>query len=474
MTSDEFRKYGKEVIDFIADYLENNEKYPVKSYSQPREIFSQIPSEAPENAEDFRTILDDFNDKIIPGITHWQSPNFYAYFSSNNSYESILGELLSSGLGVHAFSWETSPAATELEEAMMIWLRKLIGLSDSFTGVIQDTASTSTLCSILTAREKKLRDNPNLTQSDIAKFRVYCSSEAHSSVERAVRISGIGADNCIKIPVSKLDYSLITESLRQSIINDIDNGFIPLCVVSAIGTTGSLAIDPVDDIADIASEYHLWHHVDAAYSGNAMILDQYKYLSNIAERCDTFVFNPHKWLYVNFDFSAYFVKDTQALISTFEILPEYLKTNQGTQVNNYRDWGIQLGRRFRALKAWFVLRGIGVNGLKERLQYHIDLAKIIHQNVVDSADFELLAPLSMNLVCFRYKPENLQDDDKINEINIDLLNKINNSGKIYLTKTKLSGKIAIRMVTGTTRVNAQFVNSAWKFITETARELNIK
>ena len=468
MNSEEFRKNGREVIDFIADYLENTERYPVKSQVNPGDIFSQIPESAPNEAENFENILNDFKNVIMPGITHWQSPNFYAYFSSNNSYESILGELLSAGLGVHAFSWETSPAATELEEAMMIWLRQIIGLSDDFTGVIQDTASTATLCSILTARDKKFRDNTKLDKSEIHGLRIYCSNQAHSSIERAVMISGIGVENLVKIDVDS-NYAMDINALREAIKTDISNDYIPLCIVSAIGTTGSLAVDPVGEICKIAKEFELWHHIDAAYSGNAMILDEYKYLANQAEGCDTFVFNPHKWLFFNFDFSAYFVKDKQALISTFEILPEYLKTAQGSTVNNYRDWGIQLGRRFRALKAWFVLRGIGVKGLQDRLRYHNELAKIIEQKVIESPDFELLAPLSFNLVCFRYHPDGIDNDEELNRINEEILSEINNTGKIFLTKTKLNGKTTIRMVTGTTRVNEKFVLEAWNIISETAR-----
>ncbi|GAB1373096.1 aspartate aminotransferase family protein [Candidatus Kapaibacterium sp.] len=469
MNSEEFRKYGKELIDFVAEYMETNEKYSVKSTVVPGDIFSQLPSVPPDNPESFETIIKDFHDLIIPGITHWQSPNFYAYFSSNNSYESILGELLSSALGVHAFSWETSPAATELEEMMMIWLRDMISLPNQFVGVIQDTASTSTLCSLLTAREQKFKKNPLLKRSEISNFRVYCSTEAHSSIERAVHITGIGKQNLVKIATNS-DFSMNIDLLENYLNNDLRNGFIPLCVVSAIGTTGSLAVDPVDKISEIAKKYDLWHHVDAAYSGNAMILDEYKYLSNLVKDCDTFVFNPHKWLFINFDFSAYFVRDKEALISTFEILPEYLKTSQGNSVNNYRDWGIQLGRRFRALKAWFVIRSYGVSGLKEKLRYHNYLAELIYNKVVESNDFELMAPFFMNLVCFRFKPDDLLNEDEINRINEDLLQKINSTGKLFLTKTKLNNKTTLRMVTGTTRANEKYVLDAWHHVERLAQQ----
>ncbi|MFA7627063.1 MAG: pyridoxal-dependent decarboxylase [Candidatus Kapaibacterium sp.] len=470
MNSKEFKKYGREIIDFIADYLENTEQYPVKTMMKPGDIKSKIKSEAPEIGEPFSKILEDFNEVILPGLTHWQSPNFFAYFSSNNSYESILGELLASGLGVNAFSWETSPSATELEEMMMLWLRNAVNLSDDFTGVIQDTASVSTLCSILTAREKRFRDFPSLRRSDIAKFRVYCSEEAHSSIERAVIISGIGRDNCIKISLNA-DFSMDSSALEVQILEDIRAGLIPLCVVSAVGTTGSLAIDPVEEIGVLASKYQIWHHVDAAYSGNAFILDEYKHLAEAVSCADTIVFNPHKWIFINFDFSAYFVKDTEALISTFEIIPEYLKTTQGNTVNNYRDWGVQLGRRFRALKAWFVLRGMGLEQIRRKLRHHIYLAGILHELIQSEPDFEIIAPLSFNLVCFRYKPSNIYEVNAVNQLNINLLNKLNDSGKIYLTKTKLQGKITLRMVTGTVRVDERNVLSAWELIRDTARNI---
>lgn len=469
MKSEEFRKYGKEIIDFIADYLESTEKYPVKPKTTPKEVFSKIPAAPPKAADHFENILKDFNDLILPNITHWQSPNFFAYFSSNNSYESILAELMSAGLGVNTFSWETSPAATELEEAMINWLRDLIKLPNNFTGVIQDTASVSTLCSILTAREQKLKSDTALNPKDVSRMRVYSSKEAHSSIERAVHITGIGRENHIKITCDD-NFALNINELNLLIEKDIFNGFIPICVVSALGSTGSLAIDPIKDIHKIAEKYNLWHHIDAAYAGNALILEEYEYLAEQAAFCDTLVFNPHKWMFINFDFSAYFVKDKNALISTFEILPEYLKTMH-TTVNNYRDWGIHLGRRFRALKAWFVLRGMGVDEIKNKLRSHIKLAADLFEEISANENFEIMAPLSFNLVCFRLRPKNINDDAALNEINEKLLNLLNSSGKIYLTKTKLNGKITLRIVTGTSRVNKHFVKAAWEFICKTADEM---
>lgn len=347
MNENEFRKYGYKIIDKIAEYLTNIEKYPVRSQVSPGDIKSKIPAEAPFESQEFEKILRDFDEIIIPGITHWQSPNYFAYFPSNTSYPSILGELLSSGIAVNGFSWETSPAATELEEVVMDWLRDMLGLSSEFTGVIQDTASTATLCSILTAREKKTEFTSGRAGLAGTKFRVYSSGEVHSSIDKAVRIAGIGTDNLVKVPVDN-NFAMIADELRIAVVNDIEQGYVPLCVVSAMGTTGSLAFDPIENIDAIAKEFGLWHHIDGAYAGSAFILEEYSEYSKLASMCDTFVFNPHKWLFVNFDFSAYFVKDRESLIKTFEITPEYLRYIIGTEVNNYRDWGIQLGRRFRA------------------------------------------------------------------------------------------------------------------------------
>lgn len=470
MKKNEFIKYGYMIIDRIAEYLSENEKYPVRSQIQPGDVKKLIPKDAPNESQDFDELLNDFENIIMPGLTHWQSPNFYAYFPSNNSYPSILGELLASGIAVNAFSWETSPAATELEEVMMEWLRKIIGLPDSFVGVIQDTASTATLCSILTAREKKTNFETRLKGFTGKIFRVYSSSEIHSSVDKAVRIAGIGSDNLVKIPVDDT-FALRPELLRDAIISDLNAGFTPLCVVSGMGTTGSLAFDPISEISDICREFELWHHIDAAYAGSAFMLDEFKHFADLAALCDTFVFNPHKWLFINFDFSAYFVKDKKSLIRTFEISPEYLRYAGGSEVNNYRDWGIQLGRRFRALKAWFVIRSFGVNELKSKLRQHIQYGFLFRDLVAQNKNFEILAPVVMNVICFRFHPENIDEETALNELNLQLLNQLNASGKAFLTKTKLNDKLTLRMVTGNANVTEKNIRDTWDLIVETSGNL---
>ncbi len=372
---DIFRKEAHKMVDWIADYYANIEKYPVKANIRPGSVFSAIPDSPPSEPEDMKQIFSDFESIIMPGITHWQSPGFFAYFPANTSFPSLLAEMLSSALGAQCMKWETSPAATELEEAVMNWLRKMTGLPANFEGVIQDTASTSTLCAILTAREKSSAfDVNNKGMAAYEGMRVYCSTEAHSSVEKAVKIAGIGRENLVKIGTDK-EFRMDPVLLEKAIAGDIQNGFRPVCVVAAIGTTGSTAVDPVEEIARICSKYKIWLHVDAAYAGTALILPEYRYLLKGIDMADSFVFNPHKWLFTNFDCSAYFVKDSESLINTFKLVPEYLRSQIQEHVNDYSNWGIQLGRRFRALKLWFVIRSFGVNGLQEKVRHNIALAQ---------------------------------------------------------------------------------------------------
>jgi len=465
MSPEEFKKNAYKIIDLILDYYRDVENFPVKSKVKPGEIYSKLPDNPPLKSEKFDDILKDFIDIIMPGITHWQSPDFFAYFPANTSYPSILAEFIISSLAVQCMKWETSPSAAELEEKVMEWLRDSIGLPQNFTGVIQDTASTATLAAVLTARETKTGFEINekgLFESK--KLKVYCSTETHSSIEKAVKIAGIGRRNLIKIPVDE-KYSMITELLEDAIIKDIKKGNIPVCVVAAIGTTGSTAVDSIKKIGDICKRYQIWLHVDAAYLGSALILPEYRWMIEGIENADSFVFNPHKWLFTNFDCSAYFVKNSESLIKTFEILPEYLKTLSDNKVNNYCDWGVPLGRRFRSLKLWFVIRSFGLNGLKEKLRKHIGLGKYFEDELLKDGRFEILAPVVANVICFRYVPKNL-NDEQINEINEKLLHNLNGTGKLFLTHTKLSGKYTLRMVIAQTNVEKRNVDNALSLIKE--------
>jgi aromatic-L-amino-acid decarboxylase len=471
MDSKEFREKAHSFVDWMTNYLENIEKYPVKSQVEPGQIYQQLPAGPPASGQPLDDIFADFENIIMPGITHWQSPNFFAYFPANSSYPSVLAEMLTATLGAQCMKWETSPAAAELEEMMMSWLKQMTGIPEDFHGVIQDTASTATLVALLTAREKmsdyQVNENGFVDQK---KMRVYASEETHSSIEKAVKIAGLGRQNLVKIAVNE-DYAMDLNALEKAIQEDIDSGYQPLCIIATLGTTGSTAIDPLAPIADIAKKHRTWLHVDAAFAGTALLLEDYRWMIEGIEHIDSFVFNPHKWMFTNFDCSAYFVKDKTALLNTLQIVPEYLRTGQQGKVNDYCDWGIPLGRRFRALKLWFVIRSYGVDGLREKISYHIYLANKLANKVMISDDFELLAPVSLNLVCFRYHPQGIDSKDKLNEINEDLLNRINQTGKIYLTHTKLKGKYTLRMVTANTHLELHHIEYAWKIITQAANRM---
>lgn len=468
---DSFRREAHKLVDWIADYYTDIEKHPVKSGSRPGSVFAQIPADPPAGPESMNEIFSDFEKIIMPGISHWQSPGFFAYFPANSSFPSLLAEFLSTALGAQCMKWETSPAATELEEAVMIWLRKMTGLPDDFEGVIQDTASTSTLCAILSARERISAFNVNNHgMKDQPVMRVYCSSEAHSSVEKAVKIAGIGKENLVRIGLDN-EYRMRPDLLEEAIHRDISNGLLPVCVVAALGTTGSTAIDPLDEIADICSKYGIWLHVDAAFAGSALLLPEYRFMIKGIEKADSMVFNPHKWLFTNFDCSAYFVRDSETLINTFKLIPEYLKTQIPEHVNDYSNWGIQLGRRFRALKLWFVIRSFGVKGLQDLLRKHLAIAAELKTWIENHPDFEILAPVHFNLVCFRLHPAGIDNMDELNNLNEKLLLELNNTGKLYISHTKLNGNYSLRMVTGQTRVELHHAKYAWDLILEKSKAI---
>jgi aromatic-L-amino-acid decarboxylase len=470
MTPDEFRKHAHKLVEWMAGYMENVEQYPVKSSVKPGEIFSRIPDSPPEQSEPFDSLMKDFDEIVMPGISHWQSPNFFAYFPANTSPPSILAEMLIATLGSQCMIWETSPAAAELEEKMMIWLRDMIGLPSEFEGVIQDTASTATLAAILTAREKI--SNYNINNEGAAysgTLRIYCSDQTHSSVEKAVKICGIGRRNLVKIPV-KEDFSMDPDKLKEAIIHDKQKGNIPCCVVATIGTTGTTSVDPIRALGEICCENGIWLHVDAAMAGTALILPEFKWMLDGREYIDSFVFNPHKWMFTNFDCSAYFVKDPDALIKTFEVLPEYLKTRTRGKVNDYRDWGVPLGRRFRALKLWSVIRSYGTERLRDKIRYHIRIAATLSEMISQEADFEMLAPVIICVVCFRYHPAGY-NEDHLNALNEKINHQLNDSGKLYLSHTVLNGKYTLRMVTSQTNVTLEHVEKAWEMIKNAARNL---
>ncbi|HVN58340.1 MAG TPA: pyridoxal-dependent decarboxylase [Bacteroidales bacterium] len=470
MNPSEFRKYAHELVDWMASYMEHVGSYPVRSQVKPGEISGRLPGSPPFDPESFESFFSDFEKIIMPGITHWQSPNFFAYFPANSSPPSVLAEMLTATLASQCMIWETSPAAAELEEVVMNWLRDATGLPASFEGVIQDTASTATLAAILTAREKKTGFGSNESgMYDGPVLRIYCSEQTHSSVEKAIKIAGLGRKNLVKIRVND-DYSMDPVALEEAVKADADSGYVPCCAVATLGTTGTTAIDPLRRIGEICSRYGIWLHVDAALGGTALLLPEMRWMADGCEYADSIVLNPHKWMFTNFDCTAYFVKDAATLIRTFEILPEYLRTRTRGQVNDYRDWGVPLGRRFRALKLWCVIRMYGIKGLQEKIRLHLRLASWLAEQVNSEKDFELLAPVPLNTVCFRYiRPG--EQEEALDGLNEKLNHALNDSGKIYLSHTRLQGKYTLRMVTAQTNVTAEHVKKAWELIKNTARSL---
>lgn len=470
MNYSEFRKNAHSLVDWMADYLEKKEIHSVSPKVSPGEIAQKLPDHAPENPENFEDIFKDFEKVILPGMTHWQHPKFFGYFPANNSAPSILAEMLMATLGAQCMSWLTSPAATELETKVTEWLRKSMGLLPEWTGVIQDTASTATLCALLTAREKytqfSVNDRGIFPSSPL---RVYCSTEAHSSVDKAVKVSGLGISNLVKIPVNA-DFSMNTHALKQAIQEDIEQGYIPMAVVSALGTTGSCALDSIEDIGKICAEFSVWHHIDAAYAGTALLLPECSDLIRGQEMADSFVFNPHKWMFTNFDCSIMFVKDPSALINTFAISPEYLKTSHDEEVRNYRDWGIQLGRRFRALKLWFVIRTYGVSGIRAKLRNHLQLAKKVKNWMERHENIEIIAPNELNVICFRYVDKYMKLE-QLNILNAAWMKAVNDTGEAFFTHTKLNETYVIRWVIAQTDVEERHLQEAWQLLMDKLNEL---
>lgn len=468
MDNKAFRKHAHELVDWMADYLENMKDLPVKPSIRPGDIKKQLPMHPPTSGERFESIFDDFKNIIVPGMTHWQHPQFFAYFPAASSPPSVLAEMLTATMGAQCMIWLTSPAAEELEERMMEWLREALALPAHFTGVIQDSSSSSTLVAMLTAREHY--SNYAVNQSGFSgseKFRIYCSTQAHSSVDKDAKIAGIGIQNLVKIEVDDA-FAMKADKLDEAMQRDVAAGYKPLCVVSTIGSTSSTAIDPVEEIGRICKQNSCWHHIDASYAGTALLLPEMRWMGKGVETADSFVFNPHKWMFTNFDCSAYFVKDKQALLNTFSILPEYLKTPEDKLVNNYRDWGIPLGRRFRALKLWFVMRSYGIQGMQAIIRNHIEYGQWLKKEIESTPGFEVLAPVPLNLVCFRVRPAGLTDEKKLEEINSRILQDLNSSGTILLTQTRLGNKYAIRFAAGQLSASKETVKEGWEKIKKAA------
>ena len=471
MSAEEFRRAGHALVDWIADYRQRVETLPVLSQVKPGEIRAALPEQAPLQGEPFATILADVERIILPGITHWQSPNFYAFFPGNSSGPAVLGELLSAGLGVQGMMWLTSPACTELETHLMDWLVGMMGLPGKFLstgpggGVIQDSASSATLCALLAGRERATNFAVN-QRGGTGRLVAYATSQTHSSLDKAMKIAGLGVENLRKVAVDDR-FAMRPEALAAHIAADRAGGLTPAFVCATVGTTSSNAMDPLPAIAAICQERGIWLHVDAAMSGSATICPEFRWIIDGLEGVDSYSFNPHKWLFTNFDCTAFFVADRKALIETLSILPEYLR-NEATKsgaVIDYRDWQIPLGRRFRALKLWFVIRHYGIEGLRHHIRQHVALAQAFADWVRADERFELVAPVPLNLVCFRYRGS---DAD-----NQGLLDRLNASGDLYLTHTRLNDQLVLRLCIGQTYTERRHVERAWESIQKVTNRLGV-
>jgi aromatic-L-amino-acid/L-tryptophan decarboxylase len=469
MEPGEFRTHGRAVIDRIASYLEHPGNFDVLPAISPGALTALLPEAAPEEPEPFEAILADYDRLIPPHTTHWNHPGFFAYFAITGSGPGILGEALAAALNVNAMLWRSGPAQTELEEVTLGWLRRLLGLPDVFHGVINDTASSSTLYALAAAREAaglQVRELGLAGRGDVPALRVYCSEDAHSSVDKAVITLGLGAENVVHVPTDD-EFRLDVAALGAAVSEDRSRGHLPLAVVATVGTTGVTAVDPVPEIADVCEREGLWLHVDAAYGGSAAIVPELRHVLAGCDRADSLVVNPHKWLFTPIDCSAAYTRHPDVLRQAFSLTPEYLKTVD-TGATNLMDYGVSLGRRFRSLKLWFVLRYFGRSGIVAALREHIRLAGLFARWVDDAAAFERLAPVPFSVVVFRHRPPDMADEAALDALNAAILDRVNRSGEVFLSHTRVRGRYALRLAVGNLRTTEAHVRRAWELLTEAA------
>jgi len=465
-----FRALGHQLVDWVADYREGMESLPVMSQAKPGEIKARFPKAPPIQGGGLPEGIAALDQAILPGITHWNHPSFFAYFPSNTSYASILADLVSSGLGAQGMSWQTSPAATEVEEVVMDWLRQMLGLSEAWTGVVHDTASTATFCALLCARERasNFSQNRKGLQGGEAPLIVYASDQSHSSIEKGALLAGYGKAH-LRLLGTDEHHALRVDLLEAAIAEDLAAGRRPCALVGCVGSTGTTAMDPIEDLARIAQKHGMWLHVDAAMAGTAMVLPECRHLWQGIEGADSLILNPHKWMGVGFDFSAYYVRDPQHLIRVMSTNPSYLRTEQDGEVKNFRDWHIQLGRRFRALKLWFYLLDVGVEGLQARIRRDLENAKWLFEQVKAAPGWELLAPLSIQTLCLRHVPAAMRGDEAaIAAHNLALAKRINDGGRAYLTPSVLKGKQILRVSIGAEGTERSHVEALWVALQEAA------
>jgi aromatic-L-amino-acid decarboxylase len=467
MSSEEFRKYGYQLIDWIADYLDNIEELPVLSQIKPGEVKDKIPPDPPADKESMDSIFADVDKIIMPGMTHWNHPSFHAYFNSTGSKPGILAELLSAAFNINGMNWRSCPSATELEQVMLNWLRKMLDLPGEFWGIIFETGSFSSMHAIAAAREYvkdyNFRKSGMSGVKDFPRLRLYNTEHTHSSIDKGAITVGIGLDGIRKIPVDKY-FKMIPAELEKAIQEDKENGWLPFCVVATVGTTSCTAIDPVEKIAKICERENIWLHVDAAHAGIAAIVPEMKNILAGCEKADSFLVNPHKWLFSPIDLSTLYTRRPEILKRSFSLVAEYLKTSEDSEVENYMDYGVSLGRRFRSLKLWFIIRYFGKDGLIKIIREHIRLGRLFAKWIDEDENFERLAPVPLSTTCFRALPKNLKSDEEINSFNQNLMDNINSTGKVFISHTKLNEKFVIRFVVSSLRTQERHVIEAWEVI----------
>jgi aromatic-L-amino-acid/L-tryptophan decarboxylase len=469
MDSSTFRRHGHELVDWIADYFEHPDRYPVLARVKPGEITAALPAEAPEDPEPFGEVIADFDRLLVPGLTHWNHPRFFAYFAISASPPGVLADFLSSALNQQAMLWRTSPTATELEAVTLGWLRRLMNLPDAFEGVIYDTASIATLHALAAARQTSVPDvrRAGLAGRSVPPLRIYCSEQAHSSIDKAAITLGLGENSVQKIAVDDA-FRMRADHLANAVADDRRAGMLPMAVVATVGTTATTSIDPVPAIAEIAARENMWLHVDAAYGGAAALVASHAHVLDGADQADSLVVNPHKWLFTPFDLSAFYCRRMDMVRETFSLTPAYLQTPE-PGVRHLMDTGIQLGRRFRALKLWMVLRTYGARGIRAHLDRHLQLAQLFASWVDAHPDFERMAPVPFSVVCFRWRPaDGSYTGPALDAANERLVDSVNATGQVFLSHTRLRGEVVVRMAIGHLRTEEADVRRAWELLVDHA------
>ena len=479
MSTQEFRRFGHEIVDWIADYFERIEELPVLAQIEPGELKAQLPTSPPQVGESMEAILADVDRLIVPALTHWSHPSFFAYFATSTSAPGIFGELLSAAFDVKSMLWRTSPAATELEEVVLDWLRQMIGLDDGMSGFIYDTASVSSMHAIAAAREgveMRIREEGMSGRKDLPLLRVYASEQAHSSIDKGIITLGLGQRALRKIPADS-EFRMDPRALAEAIDEDKRDGMLPFCVVATVGTTSTSSVDPVPAIVEVCEKHAIWLHVDAAYAGSAAIVPELRHILDGCERADSLVLNPHKWLFTPFDLSVLYCRHMDLLRRAFSLVPEYLRTPEQEKVRSGSDYGVQLGRRFRALKLWMIIRYFGHEGLAARIREHCRLAKLFASWIEVSPDWELMAPVPFALVCFRACPKVEGKTEEVQAKRLDALNEaimhgVNATGKAFLSHTKLNDKLTLRLSIGNIRTSERHVRQVWELLNEQLQRLH--